>query len=118
MASSSWTIGLSGNWTTGANWSGGEPNSSIDAIINAYGTYTVTLATAAAAHSLTLEDSVATLSGTATGSLDMPGDLVIDAGRATLRGANTIGGVTLVSGILQTMKRGALGTATFTFSTR
>src|SRR6202789_4074421 len=116
MASSSWTIGLSGNWTTGANWSGGEPNSSIDAIINAYGTYTVTLATAAAANSLTLDDSGATLSETATGSLDMTGDLVIDAGRATLRGANTIGGVTLVSGILETANSGALGTGTFTFS--
>jgi autotransporter-associated beta strand protein len=117
MASSSWTIGLSGNWTTGANWSGGEPNSSIDAIIGAFGTYTVTLSTAADANSLILDDSGATLSETATGSLDMTDGLFIDDGRAILRGANTIGdGVTLISGIVETANNGALGTGTFTFS--
>ncbi len=61
----SWATGVSGDWNTPSAWSGGStPNSgSIDVVIAAVGTYTVTISGSKSetADSVTLNDTGATL---------------------------------------------------------
>jgi hypothetical protein len=42
MATDEWTASTSGNWTTGTDWSGGEPGSSSDVVIASHNDITVT----------------------------------------------------------------------------
>ena len=63
MSSTSWTIGLSGDWSRAVNWTDGAPVSTTDVAIDVVGTYTVTLSNADGtefANSLTLDSAGAT----------------------------------------------------------
>ena len=61
----SWITGTSGDWSTGADWlSGVVPSSTDDAVIN--NSHSVTVNGTAVAHSLTLNTSALTVSGTLT----------------------------------------------------
>jgi hypothetical protein len=79
MATIHWTNGAGGSWTTAANWDLNQvPTSADDAVIDAAGTYTVTISTGAAANSLattagvTVEvqptDSLTLTNGSGTGA--------------------------------------------------
>jgi fibronectin-binding autotransporter adhesin len=117
VTTTSWRIGLTGNWNVGADWSAGVPNSSTDVLISAAGSYTVNMTGASFANSVDINSANALLDESATGSLNDAGIFRIDSGRAILRGANTItGGVTENAGILQVGNAAALGTAAFTFA--
>jgi hypothetical protein len=62
MATINWKTGVSGTWETASDWStGAVPAAGDDVSINVGGTYTVTIAAAASAHSLTIGDASATL---------------------------------------------------------
>src|ERR1700761_9647640 len=91
MTSTKWNVGISGNWSTDADWSSDAPFSGVDATIAAFGTYTVTLSGEGDAASLTFKAPNATLSETATGFLNLDAGMVIDGGTVILRAANTIG---------------------------
>src|SRR5690348_7954800 len=93
-----WKVGVSGDWFTPANWSGGVPTSSTDVFINAFGTYTVTLSAAAAANSVTLNSGGATLSESSGGTLTVAGLFEVAAGTALLDGDNTFAGGLAVLG--------------------
>jgi fibronectin-binding autotransporter adhesin len=117
VTTTSWKIGLSGNWNTGADWNAGEPNFGTDVVIAAAGSYTVALGGAAAANSLEINAAGAVFNEGGTGSLDIATTLTLDSGKALLHGANTItSGVTENSGTLEVANSGALGTAAFTFA--
>jgi fibronectin-binding autotransporter adhesin len=104
VSSTSWKIGLSGDWSQTANWIGGVPTSTTDADIEAFGTYTVTLSNADGtefANSLTLDSSGATFLEARFGELALGGALTINAGTAILDGeGETIadGGVLITGG--------------------
>jgi hypothetical protein len=93
MTAISWETGISGNWSTASNWSGGTvPNYEDDVTINATGTYTVTVDGQDSVASLTLDAPSATISipsgdyllSTASsisgGEIDGPGTLYTYAG--------------------------------------
>ncbi len=116
MASTSWNVGLNGNWATGGNWSAGVPNSGTDATINAFGTYSVTLTTNATVNSLTINAAGALLSQAAGTSLVTINAFNLDAGKAILRGTDVFGtGINQFGGVLQTANSQAMGTQTYTF---
>ncbi len=102
MSATSWKVGVNGDWFTAANWAGGVPTSATDVTIDAFGTYTVTLSGAGAAHSLLLNSLGATLSESASGSLAVGGAFEIDAGTAVLNGNNICGGGLTVTGFRST----------------
>jgi hypothetical protein len=67
-----WIAGVSGNWTQPLDWvEGVSPGAGDDAFINPGAnslSYTVTISTSVFANSLTLTDSLATVSETVSGS--------------------------------------------------
>jgi len=85
-ATRAWVNTAGGNWHTAANWSGGVvPNSSDTVLINADGTYSVTIATDAAFDSLTLGGGTGTQTlqwqaGSVTGNLTVASSGVLDFG--------------------------------------
>ncbi|HEY1706732.1 MAG TPA: autotransporter-associated beta strand repeat-containing protein [Rhizomicrobium sp.] len=91
MASTKWNAGISGNWSTDADWSSDAPLSGVDATIAAFGIYTVTLSGEGDANSLIFKAPTATLAETATGSLNLAAGFQIDSGTVILRGSNRIG---------------------------
>ena len=81
MATIQWLTGVSGDWSQGSDWAGGvAPGAGDDAVIDASGSYTVTISTAISANSLTLNDSQTVVTETATGSLTLSGALVEQPG--------------------------------------
>ena len=81
MATIQWLTGVSGDWSQGSDWAGGvAPGAGDDAVIDASGSYTVTISTAISANSLTLDDAQAVVTETATGSLTLTGALTLTAG--------------------------------------
>ena len=112
MSSTSWTIGLSGDWSRAVNWTDGAPVSTTDVAIDVVGTYTVTLSNADGtefANSLTLDSAGATFFEAKFGGLAMGGALTIDAGTAILDGeGQTIadGGVLITGGSSTLIIRG------------
>jgi autotransporter-associated beta strand protein len=109
MTNTFWN-GTSDDWSNAANWSPGLPNSKRDAIINADGTYTVTISSADTARSLTIDNAGATLSENSSGGLTMRGGLTLDSGTVILNSANSFGGeTTLVGGLLELGNVAALG---------
>ena len=105
----SWVSGVSGDWNTPAAWSSGSiPNSgTIDALIDAAGTYTVTISGAEleTLNSVTLDNATATLavagtldfsSGTARSLNVAQGTVLLNSG--TISDASTITGRVAGSG--------------------
>jgi fibronectin-binding autotransporter adhesin len=94
-----WINGAGGAWTTGANWNTGSvPTSADNAIIDAPGTYTVTLTSAQTVQSLTIGTGV---SGAQT--------LQLSGAALTLNAASTIAN----TGVLD-LNNNILGTGTLT----
>ncbi len=56
MSTDSWLSGVSGDWNTNADWTGGTPSAATTAAIAGLATYLVTLLATGAAHTLTLND--------------------------------------------------------------
>jgi len=92
MSSTNWLIGISGNWDIGGYWSSGLPTSSSNVTISAFGNYTITLDTAAAINSLTMDQFGATLAESSSGTLDITSGLSMQNGTAILQGTNDITG--------------------------
>jgi hypothetical protein len=98
MASISWATNVSGNWSDAADWSGGAvPGSGDDASVAAFSSryYTVFIAQAAAAHSLTIDGLRATVADIA--SLTLGGTLTVTRGNLELYAGGAINGGTIVS---------------------
>ena len=112
MTNTIWGGAVSANCTTAADWIGGVPTASVDAVINTDGAYTVTLSSAGNARSLTMDATGATLLETAGGGLTMAGGLMIDAGTVILNSTNNFGAQTrLIGGTLELGNATALGTS-------
>jgi len=114
-----WKTAASGDWNTASNWTDGLPGSNGDGqVIGPAGTYTLTLSSAgSSALSLLMIAAGATFSETSTGTLNLGDQLILQAGTAILRNANTIAnGVNLQGGLLETSNAGALGSGAFTIS--
>ncbi len=119
MSSTNWLIGISGNWDIGGYWSSGLPTSSSNVTISAFGNYTITLDTAAAINSLTMDQFGATLAESSSGTLDITSGLSMQNGTAILQGTNDItGGITIsYSGMLEIGSTAALaGGSLITFN--
>jgi hypothetical protein len=111
LPSSHWINSSGGNWNTGGNWSNGVPTSSTYAVIDATGTYTVSLDTAATVASLTVGGGASgtqtlsipsptlSLSGTSTiasnGALNLNGGALGGAGDLTVNGSMVFSSGTL-----------------------
>ncbi len=94
MTAISWKSGVSGNWTTAADWTPGQvPGVNDDVTIADAGTYTVTLTGSQKAHSVTLNASGAKL--TDTGTLTLGTTLALDAGTFTLGSGGVLAGGTV-----------------------
>jgi hypothetical protein len=99
MATITWLTGTSGDWSQGSDWAGGiAPGAGDDAVIDASGTYTITISTAVSAKSLTLDNSGATVAETATGSLALTGALTVEAGTFEVNAGTTAAGSLTQSG--------------------
>ena len=80
VATKAW-LGGSYSWQTASDWSpSGVPASGDYVLVNASGTYTITIDDAAAAHSLVVNDSGATVEILGGNTLTLGGDLTIEAG--------------------------------------
>jgi hypothetical protein len=113
MAVVSWVSGVTGNWATGADWSSGSaPTESDNAVINAPGSYTLTINAAVAAVSLTLDAPGATVLD--SGKLTLQTDLALMGGTVVLAGSGTISGgtISISSGALL-LRGGALDGVTY-----
>jgi hypothetical protein len=99
MATIKWITG-NGSWNTASKWDTGTvPGSFDDAVIDASGSYTVTLGVPITVNSIAISDSIATLavndSGqteTVTVGLTNGGDLLVDTGGGQGGTALSIGG--------------------------
>jgi len=116
MALTKWKVGVDGNWNVAAYWTAGKPSFANDVLIDAKGTYTVSLASTGTANSLFLNAAGATLLEQASGSLNIANGFTLQAGTALLNAANTIAsGVTQFGGTIVATNNGALGTAQYSF---
>jgi hypothetical protein len=112
LPSSHWTNSSGGNWSVGSNWSNGVPTSTTNVFIDAAGTYTVSLDTAATVASLTVGGgasgtqtlsipSSTTLSPGGASTIESNGSLVVNGGVLTGAGDLTVNGaMTFSSGTL------------------
>ncbi len=99
MALIKWLSGVSGNWTNAADWAGGiVPGAADDVTIDASGVYGVTISSADAAHSLTLNDPTATLSIVNGGTLTLGTTLTANFGTVDLYGGVIAGGTLSATG--------------------
>jgi hypothetical protein len=95
MSSISWAGAVSGDWATGANWSGGVvPGANDDVTIALNGAFTVDITTPVSAKTLTLNNPGATVLD--TGSLTLTGALTLTAGTFNLGTGGAIVGGTIV----------------------
>jgi hypothetical protein len=105
LATFTWTSGVSGDWNTGLNWSTGGPPDASDAgaVIDATGTYTVTISDGETANTVTLDAAGAELSVASGGTLTLTGTapaLTVNAGTFDLAGLLVGGTVTAAGGTL------------------
>ena len=99
MALIKWLSGVSGNWTNAGDWAGGMvPGAADDVTIDASGVYGVTISSADAAHSLTLNDPTATLSILNGGTLTLGTTLTANFGTVDLYGGVIAGGTLAATG--------------------
>jgi hypothetical protein len=111
VSTNSWLSGISGNWTTAADWSAGAvPLAADPALINAGGTYTVTIDSAVGVGSLTLGAAGATIED--LGTLTLAQGLTLAAGGFDLAGA-IIGGVIADPASAMTFNSGTLSGVTY-----
>lgn len=97
MTAINWKTGVSGDWSTAADWTGGGvPNATSDVTIAATGTYTVTISDAEASHSLTLGAAGATVDD--TGTLSVGTMLAVNAGTFILDSGGEVSGGTIALG--------------------
>jgi probable HAF family extracellular repeat protein len=95
-----WVGTLSADWSTvsTSDWNfTSPPNSNVDTVIDANGTYTVTITSADTAESLTVNDADATVLDENGGSLALNGPLTIDAGTFQLSGSGMLSGETAIT---------------------
>ena len=98
MASVNWKSGVSGNWNTAADWTGGAvPGSASDVIVGVAGSYTVTINASDAAHSLTINNATATVADDA-GMLTLGTKLSVTAGSFALSNGGVVSGGTVAVG--------------------
>lgn len=91
-----WINSAGGDFTDGADWSGGVvPGAGDDAVIDAQGTYRVTLSSAETVRSLILNDAGATVSLGNGANLTLGSDLTLKGGRFDLGDGAIISGGTL-----------------------
>jgi autotransporter-associated beta strand protein len=113
MALTEWKVGVDGNWNVGAYWTSGRPSAGTDAVIDAKGSYTVSLATAGSANSLAMNAAGAQLLEQPTASLNIVSTFFMEAGTALLNAANTIGSVFQSGGTIVATDNVALGTGLY-----
>ena len=108
-----WKQPVSGDFGVGADWAGGAvPAKADDAIIDPAGTYTVAINAAEAAHSLTVDDSGATVADNAT--LTLGSSLTLTSGTFQLNAGGTIvGGALSASGGTFAWNGGVLSGVTY-----
>ena len=109
-----WTNTLGGNWSTATNWENGVPTATLNANIDASGSYSVAITKSAIAYGLLLNDANATVtdnSGPLTlagsgGAANPNGALTIDAGTFVLNGGGLDAGTIFIGngGTLQITK--------------
>ena len=91
MTTIAWGSGVSGAWSTAADWAGGKvPGSTNDVSIAAFGAYTVSLSSSASVHSLALDSFAA--------ALDITAPLAIATGLSITQGKLELGDGGVISG--------------------
>jgi hypothetical protein len=106
MATIDWKSGISGTWTTAADWAGGTvPGATDTAVINAAGKYTVVVASAVTVGAIDLDAVKATLEVKKTLRADA---IDLQAGTLLLSGGTLAGTLTGAGGILETGAKGTL----------
>jgi hypothetical protein len=114
MTTYTWSTGTTGIWSASTNWTPtGVPGMGDDAVIDAAGTYvvTVTTGTPAAANSITLDAASATL--TDASLLTLAGSLAVNTGTLVLAAGGTIAGGTIVAGGTVAFNGGELDGVTY-----
>ena len=92
VTTQSWIVGTSGDWSTAAGWvSGAVPTSTEDAVIN--NSNAVTVDGTAVAHSLALDSSTLTLSGTLT----LGTSLTVDGGSEIFMSGGSLSAQSIVT---------------------
>jgi hypothetical protein len=100
-----WKSPVTGNWTKAADWANGVPTATLDAVVDASGSYTVTLSSVDSAHGLIVDDAGAVVADSSSGSL------TLDAGIGTLaisHGTFHLGGGALRAGSISIASGGTL----------
>ena len=122
-----WTNGSGGTWTTGSDWSLGVPNSNEAAVIDASGSYSVTISTAVSVSELStistatldITTGTLTLSGMGTsdlaGAVQNSGTITVENGTLDLSGGLS-GAGSLVIDAGATLQLGGAGAQAVTFS--
>jgi hypothetical protein len=96
MTAIHWINSTGGDFTDGADWSGGAvPGAGDNAVIDASGTYTVTLSTSETVGSLILNDAGATVSLGNGANLTLGSSLTLKAGQFDLHFGSMVSGGTL-----------------------
>jgi len=96
VGTDSWQAGLSGDWNTSTDWSGGIPTSATSAAIAGPGSYVVTLFAAGTAYALAVNDSGAEFYD--AGALTLGGALTLQAGTLALAYGAIDGGTLIFDG--------------------
>jgi hypothetical protein len=100
-----WINGRGGNWTTATSWSNGVPTSTIDADVDASGTYTVTVSSSDNAHALIINNAGTTVTDNKGGMLTLGGG----SGALTIsKGTFQLNGGALKAGSISTAPGGGL----------
>ena len=110
MATSAW-VGVSGDWSTAADWSTNSvPGPSDVAAIDAAGNYRVMVSTLEAIGSISLNDAGAILDIQSGGTLAVSGSLVVQSGALDIQGSGfgLPGGTVAIGGSLSVQSGGAL----------
>ena len=110
MATSAW-VGVSGDWSTPADWSTNSvPGPSDVAAIDAAGNYRVMVSTLESIGSVCLNDPGAILDIQPSGTLEVSGPLVVQSGALDIQGSGygLPGGALAISGSLSVQSGGAL----------
>jgi hypothetical protein len=127
MTNVTWKTGINADWSLGTDWSTGlVPGSNDDVSVDAGGSYTVTVTTPEAAHSVTLDATSGTLDVSAALNLGTSfalelGDLILASGGTLVGGSLVVtgGSVTAAGGeLLGTAVTGniAVGTGNLTLA--
>ena len=96
MTTHTWLNGLTGDWNTAADWSGGVPTALDTAVISAPGAYLVTLFGTGAIANLTIAASGAEFYD--AGSLALSGTLALQSGTLALAYGTIAGGTLAIGG--------------------